>query len=242
MRYVEYAQCDGRWRDVDYSTEGEKTNICESGCGPTCAAMILATWIDAKITPLQTATWSKRAGFKAYKQGTYYAYFKKQFEEYGIRAYQLNSRNLRKYPDESMHMRALEELGKGNPVIACMGPKNWTLHGHYILLWDVQNGIAYVNDPASTERHRTRGSWELLKKEVKYYFVVERPERGGNGMEEKKVSSWAVQAWERKKQQKILDGRRPGDYMTREEFAVAQDRNDARMEQRIREILREMNG
>ena len=50
-RPVRYLQTDPRWGSLDYSARGEKTNIAVSGCGPTALAMVLATWVDPKITP-----------------------------------------------------------------------------------------------------------------------------------------------------------------------------------------------
>lgn len=218
-----YLQCDRQWGDVDYSTRGERTNICESGCGPTSMAMILATWVDPRITPRMTSEWSLKHGFKALKQGTYYAYFKTQAAAYGLKAYQLNGQNLRKRSDPSTRRRVLEELRKGNAVIACMGRGLWTRNGHYILLWAVDEAkdTAYVNDPASTDPARTRGSWKQLTEEVKYYFIVEKP-KGGEKMEENKgkPSDWATGIWDIAKRNKLFDGTRPRDYLTREEAAA----------------------
>lgn len=218
-----YQQCDPRWGLVDYSTSGERTDICESGCGPTSMAMVLATWVDPAITPQTTAEWSKAHEFKALRQGTYYSYFAAQAKAYGLKAYQLNGRNLRKRPDPSMHFRVLEELQKGNAVIACMGQGLWTRRGHYILLTDVDvaKDIAYVNDPASTDPARTRGSWKRFTQEVKYYFIVEKP-RGGEKMTEnrEKPSEWAKDTWDTAKRNKIFDGTRPHDPLTREEAAA----------------------
>lgn len=236
---VSYQQCDVKWGEQDYSAPGEKTDVCESGCGPTCVAMILSTFLNRIILPSEIASWSLSHGFKAVRQGTYYSFFAEVGRSYGVPAVRLNYKNLRKFPSPLVHSEVLERLSRGELIVACMGKGNWTSAGHYILLYgiDVVRDIAYVNDPASTKENRTRGSWQLLQKEVKYYFAFS----GGENMESKNVSSWALQAWNRKREQKILDGSRPKDYLTREEFATAQDRNDVRMEQRIREIIKEMN-
>ena len=59
-RPVKYLQTDKRWGALDYSAKGEKTNIAKSGCGPTCAAMVIATLKDKSVTPKETAAWSKK--------------------------------------------------------------------------------------------------------------------------------------------------------------------------------------
>lgn len=230
MKFKEYLQCDPRWGRVDYSTEGERTDICESGCGPSCMAMVLATWVDPEITPRETAEWSKRKGYKAFRQGTYYSYFQAQAGVYGLKAYQVNEKDMRTMKDSSeFHTKVIRELKKGNVVVACMGAGLWTRHGHYILLTDVDEGrdIAYVNDPASKDIRRTRGSWARLKKEVKFYFVVEKPtqKEGGKSMNQyDQPHSWVVKGWERMTRLKFYDGSRPTDPMTREESAVKDGR------------------
>lgn len=216
---VVYMQCDPRWGKWKYSNKDENTDICESGCGPTCMAMVLATWVDKSITPLTTSRWALQNGFKATRQGTYYSYFKPQAEAYGLKAYQLNYKNLRSNPDEAVHGRVLLELDKGNLVIPCMGRGLWTNSGHFILLYGVKGGIAFVNDPASTRGERTRGSWARLKKEVKYYFVVEKPE-GGIGVDKRgnqEASSWAKEAREWVMKEGISDGNSAKASITREQ-------------------------
>lgn len=175
---VSYFQTDLRWADVDYSTKGENTTIGRSGCGPTCMAMVIATWVDKNVTPVETCEWSLSHGYKALNQGTYYSYFKPQGAVYGIEVNQLNGSNLRNMSATSAapyHQKVLEAVHNGDLVIACMGKGLWTSSGHFILLWDVQGDTAYVNDPASNRATRTRGSFEQLKKEVKYYFVCKKP-------------------------------------------------------------------
>lgn len=178
---ISYQQCDPRWGGIDYSTKGEKTDICESGCGTTSAAMILSTFLHRNISPAEISKWSLEHGYKALKQGTYYSFFQAVGRQYGVSAVQLNYKNLRKQPSEIVQSDVIERLSKGQLIVACMGKGLWTNNGHYIVLYDVDvaKDIAYVNDPASTNPQRTRGSWKRLKKEVKYYFAFENPQAGG---------------------------------------------------------------
>ena len=83
---VLYYQTDRRWADVDYSAKGESTTIGRSGCGPTCMAMVIATWADKNVTPVEACAWALKHGYKAVNQGTYYSYFKPHGAVYGIRA------------------------------------------------------------------------------------------------------------------------------------------------------------
>lgn len=172
---VSYLQTDKRWRSHRYAASGENTNIGSSGCGITCTAMILATLVDSNITPIYTAEWSMKHGYKAYKQGTYYSYFVPQLKEYGIKCRQLNnsniyhgSNNAKKYNDE-----VVELLKRGHWVICCMGKGDWTSSGHFVLAYGISNGNILIRDPNSTLKRRTVAPVTKFQYQVKYYWYVE---------------------------------------------------------------------
>lgn len=176
IRPVKYSQHDSKWGKENYSTKGEKKTISQEGCGPASVAMLLATFVDKKITPKTCCDWSMAHGGKALNQGTYYSYFAKQFAAYGIECEQLNYKNLQKEGFTSyakdIHKKALEYLKKGYYLICCMGPGNWTTSGHFIVWYDVKNNNALVNDPNSFRMAQEQASISKLQREVKYYFVV----------------------------------------------------------------------
>lgn len=175
---VVYYQTDKRWASQPYAVKGEVTTVGASGCGPTAMAMVLATWADKRVTPATECAWALKNGFKALRHGTYYAYFAPAARRYGLSCTQLNGASIAGQVNHPLHATVLAAVKAGDLVIACMGPGNWTRGGHFILLWDVdvQKDIAFVNDPASSLTRRTRGSWQLLKKEVKFYFRIKRPQ------------------------------------------------------------------
>lgn len=171
-----YMQTNSKWKNLDYSALGEKTNIGESGCGPTCMAMIIATLKDTTVTPIDTCKWSKEHGYKAVNQGTYYSYFAPQGKAYGIDVKQLNGVNLYKKSNavaKKYHDEALAEIKKGNLVIACMGKGRWTRSGHFILWYDVEGGNVLINDPYNTKADCLKAGLTVFQSEVKYYFVVD---------------------------------------------------------------------
>lgn len=177
-RPIWYMQTDSRWKDIPYAVKGEGSTIGDSGCGPSCMAMVLATWKDKNITPKTECAWALRNGYKAYKQGTYYSYFVPAAKRYGIKCSQLNGSKLYGNSSSSLHkyVRDVTADYNGHLVIACMGKGHWTRSGHFVLVYKIADGIVYLNDPASTRADRVRGDWELFKKQVKYYWLLERPE------------------------------------------------------------------
>lgn len=173
---VDYKQKDSRWKNIKYDKAGGKSTIGSAGCGPTCAAMVIASLKNRNVTPVTTCDWSLENGKKYPSGGTYYSYFVPQFYVYGIKCRQVNPTNLRhKTRLESLpyHNQVLDALKKGNWVIACMGPGNWTTGGHYILIYGYENGYVYVNDPASTLPYKLKNTFERAMKDVKYWWVID---------------------------------------------------------------------
>lgn len=63
-----------------------------------------------------------------------------------------------------------------DPLVICsMKPGLWTRQGHFIVLWDVENGVAHINDPASTSQSRTENSYKYMASQCKQYFCFNRP-------------------------------------------------------------------
>lgn len=79
---VHYLQWDSKWKNIKYSTHTSEQTIGNSGCGPTAVAMILATFIDPKITPVEICALSVANGFRTYNDGTDWNLFPFIFKKY----------------------------------------------------------------------------------------------------------------------------------------------------------------
>lgn len=175
MKPVYYAQTDSRWSGISYSAPGESTTIGKAGCGPTCAAMVIASLKDATVTPATTAKWSIAHGYKALHSGTYYSYFVPQFYAYGIKTRQMNRINNYHHSDQAtLRASVTKYLKAGKWIIACMGKGTWTSSGHFILAYGISDGgKVLINDPASTKEARTRGNLDTFLKEAKYFWLID---------------------------------------------------------------------
>jgi hypothetical protein len=165
-------QTDSRWANKPYQTTGETTTIGKSGCGPTCAAMVIETLTGQTYTPVDACAWSVQHGYKALNSGTYYSYFVPQFKAYGITCQQLNSSSLYGNATSAVHDQALALLKQGYYLIACMGKGNWTSSGHFIVVW-WQDGKVRINDSASTKDARVNGDITTFRSQVKYYWAID---------------------------------------------------------------------
>lgn len=176
IRPIDYKQTDSKWSSNRYSVDGESSTIKTAGCGPTALADVLASLVSTYIDPLTCASWARMHGYKVYKSGTSYSYPVAQAAAYGIKIRRLNTANVYGQPLASVHNQALAELRSGNWIIACMGNGIWTKNGHYIVAYGWNDGMVYINDPASYSAVRSCNRWKTFSEQVKYYWVVEVPE------------------------------------------------------------------
>lgn len=222
---ISYLQTDPRWKNIPYAVRGESATIGGSGCGPTSMAMVLATWADPGVTPATECAWALKNGYKAKGQGTFYAYFPPAAKRYGMVCRQLNFTNIYGNNGAVYHEQAKTAVDRGDLVIACMGKGNWTSSGHFVLVWRIEGDTVFINDPASTLARRTRGSYSLFKRQVKYYFVIERPAKvpeKEEDMTEKQVADIVWQIVDSVKKE-LLSGLKPRVYNTIEELPYGQD-------------------
>ena len=235
---IEYMQTDLRWSQTPYRVSGERSTIGGSGCGPTCAAMLIETLTGKTFTPPMACEWSMKHGYKALNQGTYYSYFVPQFAEHGIECRRLNTHNVYGKPNDKVHDEALELLRDGWYIIACMGKGTWTSSGHYIVVWNAAEKYVSINDPASRRTDRLCGDMATFRSQVKYYWAVDAREHNKEDddmsyeqfveyMEryeaekaKKPVSDWAKTGFAQAKAKGITDGTRPQSWATRQEVAL----------------------
>lgn len=165
---VSYKQYDKRWANNPYRTKNESSTIKTAGCGPTCAAMCIATLGYKDVTPAETAEWAMKHGYKAYQNGTAWAYFEPQLAHYGILCHRVD------------YKEAMTLMAQGWYVIAAMKRGLWTSGGHFILAWWADDKIR-INDPASEAYARENGDPALFKEQSVAYWAVDASKYNKNG-------------------------------------------------------------
>ena len=181
---IEYEQTDPRWRNVMYSSTGNRyQTIGTDGCGPTCAAMVVATLRNKNITPIQAADWSVNHGYLSPNDGTYWSYFHAYLGQYNIKVTQTS------YGD-----RAEVALKNNRMVITSMGKGLWTTGGHFILAYGLNGSKVKIHDPNSEASYRELGDLSRYKKEAVQYWIIE---------EAWKVETKKVQIWDEDRQKMI---------------------------------------
>ena len=146
-----YLQWDRRWGQNKYTDD----NIAINGCGPTSMAMVVSGLLkDNSITPVELAKYEEYAE----GSGTGWNYFKEVPKKYGLKVKDLKT-------DEEVFKN---ELKSGRPIIANVGPGDFSSIGHYIVLVGVdEDGIFIINDPNSPTNTSEKWSFERLKSQIK---------------------------------------------------------------------------
>lgn len=119
---VYYLQGDSRWKKVIFTknnTYNKNQNIGNSGCGITSAAMIVSTWWEKNITPVDTAAECVAKGYRTSNSGTHPDYFKYLSKKYSAS----------KYIATSSFETAKNIIDQGGYVIVNVGPSVWTKGG-----------------------------------------------------------------------------------------------------------------
>lgn len=160
---VNYKQYDSRWGKIVFTknnTYNKSQTIKSSGCGPTSAADIVATWWDKNITPKEMCALAVKHGYRTTNSGTAWSYFKFVAQKYGAS----------KFVQTSSFATMQGCLADGGYVVVSFRPSKWTKGGHYCVLWKDDGKYIYVNDPASASSSRAKGTYSEVKAAAKQYF------------------------------------------------------------------------
>lgn len=161
---IEYEQTDSRWKNVMYSSHKDKTQtIGTSGCGPACAAMVAATLISPKITPLEAAEWAMQRGYRTYEDGTAWGFFCAYLHSKGIGCRQTQKTE-----------EAVKALQEGLMVITAAGKGLWTSGGHFILAYGLsEDGTkVLIHDPNSESPKRELADIKKYREQTVQYWIV----------------------------------------------------------------------
>ena len=168
---VYYWQTDQRWKSKRYPCNGGTMSIGGGGCGPTSAAMLIETLTGKQCLPTETMEWACKHGYVTANQGTDYAYFKPQFNQYGI-ACEMLTWSVCLSAGSWVRDEVIRRLKEGYYFIALMKKGLWTSGGHYIVVWWADDKIR-INDPASTRDERLNGDPDTFFSQAKYFWWVD---------------------------------------------------------------------
>ena len=136
MGKVYYNQTDSRWRNHPYPAYPgyEDKTVGTSGCGPTCAAMVISSSKEI-IYPDEMCDISRKNGYRV-PGGTSDGLFDFVAKKWGLDSKRLSS-----------SYEAHKYCKKGWFVIICCGSGLWSTDGHYILAVGADGNDIEIYDP-----------------------------------------------------------------------------------------------
>ncbi|MEG1255398.1 C39 family peptidase [Clostridium sp.] len=150
-----FIQWDERW---GYEKYGDNF-IAINGCGPTSLAMVAVGLTgNTDINPKSVADFSYENSYYVNGIGSSWELMSEGAKQFGLKSKELPL-------DESV---ILSTLRNGEPIIATMGPGEFTDSGHYILLTGItDDGKIIVNDSDSKIRSEKKWDIDIFMKETK---------------------------------------------------------------------------
>lgn len=155
-----FMQWDPRW---GYEVYGGDV-IAITGCAPTCVAMVgYYLTGDEKFTPDQMAEYAYQEGYYVREQGTKWTFIGEGVEALGLISTELPL-------SKSVVVRNLKA---GNPIIAVVGPGDFTTTGHYIVLAGYEDGMIRVNDPNRRSNSERLWSYATLESQIRNLWAIQ---------------------------------------------------------------------
>lgn len=152
-----YNQHDARWANYLWGGQDPLTSY---GCGPTALAMVVNSFTDHSVTPIDMAAWSAEHGYYSPGHGSYHNLVPEGLALFGLR---VESSQMALTPEN-----LIAALGFNKILTLLMGPGHFTDNGHFILVTGAtEDGQLRIVDPQSLEN--TLKPWDpnLIIKEAR---------------------------------------------------------------------------
>ncbi len=162
QKYPLFLQWDARWGYLSY---GDDSNIGLSGCGPTCMSMVLYYLTgEETLTPDRLAEYAMDHNYYVEGKGTAWAFMEEVLLRYGIEVSE---------PRVSEDV-IKDKLDKGAVIICAMGEGDFTVQGHFIVIYGYDEEGFKVNDSNSVARSRKRWTFGEIKRQIKKLWAYQR--------------------------------------------------------------------
>lgn len=149
-----FQQWDERW---GYFTYGSSV-LGITGCGPTCLSMVIVGLTEnTEATPAAVASFSAESGCYVDGVGTSWDLMTLGAVNYGLSSVEIG------LSEDEM----VSELNSGHPLIASMGPGDFTSSGHFIVITGYYNGMFALNDPNSKKLSDEGWYYSTLAPQIK---------------------------------------------------------------------------
>lgn len=162
QEYPLFLQWDPRW---GYASYGDGSVVGLSGCGPTALSMVLYYLTgNEELTPDKIAEYSMKEGYYISGTGTAWLLLEDVPPIYGISVSQpqKNERVMR------------QALDRGELIICSMGPGDFTVGGHFVVVYGYTEEGFLLNDPNCVARSRKNWPYTQIGGQIKHIWTFSK--------------------------------------------------------------------
>ena len=154
-----FLQWDRRWGYREYGNGIAGL----TACGPVCLSMV-AYYLseDTRYTPGYMMTFAEENGYCVPGDGTSWTLFSEGAVSLGF--------DVTEIPLDMD--RIFENLEVGNPIVCAMGPGDFTLEGHFVVMVAVEDGFLRIHDPNSIANSSTLWDYGKLQSQIENLWVI----------------------------------------------------------------------
>ena len=159
QEYPLFLQWDPRWGYVSY---GDESVVGLSGCGPTALSMVLYYLTgNEELMPDAIAEYSMQEGYYMSGTGTAWLLLEDVPPIYGVSVSQpqKNERVMR------------QALDRGELIICSMGPGDFTVGGHFVVVYGYTEDGFLLNDPNCVARSRQAWPYSQIGGQIKHIWT-----------------------------------------------------------------------
>lgn len=155
-----FMQWDERWGYMEYG-DGM---VAKNGCGPMCLAMAgYYVTGNAAFYPDRIVEFAQKNDFYSPGNGSKWTLISVGGPALGLEVTEL----------PLVENKIAAYLNSGNPVIAVMGPGDFTASGHFIVLTGYRDGMVTVNDPNSYVNSGKEWEFARIQDQIKNLWVIQ---------------------------------------------------------------------
>lgn len=151
-------QWDERWGYMEYGSD----MVAITGCGPVCLSMV--GWYltgEEKFYPDRVVEFALENGYYTEGEGSAWALMSEGAKKLGLNVKEL----------APVQNKIAAYLQAGDPIIAAMGPGDFTSSGHFIVLTGCEDGMLTVNDPNSRIRSGKQWAFDEIEDQISNLWV-----------------------------------------------------------------------
>lgn len=157
-----FIQWDPQWGYLKYGGDF----VAVTGCGPMCLAMAgYYVTGDAAFAPDKIVDYAQENGYYSKGNGSKWTLISQGGPALGLDVTEL----------PLVEKKIATYLQAGDPIIAAMGPGDFTSTGHYIVLTGYEDGMLTVNDPNSYVNSEKTWPFETFVAQVRNLWVIKAP-------------------------------------------------------------------